>query len=56
MLSFLKGRVGGNVNKLKNPKTLRNVILNFVRVLSVVLIGLAIKLKGEIRRDSQEQL
>ena len=46
MLNFLKGRVGGNVQKLKNPKTLRNVILNFVRVFSVVLIGLAVKLKG----------
>ena len=46
MFNFLKGRVGGNVQKLKNPETLRNVILNFVRVFSVVLIGLAVKLKG----------
>jgi len=45
MFNFLKGRVGGNVQKLKNPRTLRKVILNFVRVFSVVLIVLAAKLK-----------
>lgn len=56
MLSFMGKKVGGRVDTLKNPKTLRNFILNFVRVFSVVLIALAVKLRGEIRRDSQDEL
>jgi hypothetical protein len=61
ILTFLNRRVTGKIlGKLKNPetrmRTVKGVILNFVRVFSVVLLCLAAKLKSEIRRDAQDKL
>ena len=61
MVNFLHNKVGAKlVGKFTNPetrwKTIKNVIVTFVRVFGVLLVCLAAKLKTEIRKSPQEKL
>lgn len=61
IFSFLHKRVAGTVlSKLTDPSTrmraLKKITISFVRVLSVLLLCLAAKLKNEIRKESNEKL
>ena len=48
--------VAGMSNSKTRMKVVKGVILNFVRVFSVVLLVVASKLKGEIRREEESKL
>lgn len=50
LLNFLNNKIAGKMlSKLSNPetriKTIKNVLVNFVRLLSILLLCLAAKLK-----------
>ena len=53
--NFIQNKVGARIiGKLSNPetrwKTIKNVVVNFVRVFAVLLVCLAAKLRTEIKR------
>lgn len=57
LINFINKRLAGKVlSKLANPetriKTIKNMLVNVVRLFSILLLCLAAKLKTEIRRDS----
>jgi len=59
--SFLQRKVGSKImTSLADPetrmKTVKKVVVNFVRVFSLLLMCLAAKLKTEIRQDQNDRL